>query len=112
MKLEVGGRGKDHQPDGVRVDDLEDFEVLPAEVLLPLELGLVHVLDEVTLRPPVHLHQLVLTGHHVVMVGVQEAGVLLNKLLTVINTGLGSQHLLKKNLIKQLSMHIKQDEVF
>ena len=99
MKLEVGGRGEDHQPDGVRVDDLEDFEVFPAEVFLPLELSLVHVLDEVTLRPPVHLHQLVLTGHHVVMVGVQETGVLLNELLTVINTGLGSQHLILKNRV-------------
>ena len=33
-------------PDGVGIDGLEDGEMLPAELLLPLELGLVHVLDK------------------------------------------------------------------
>ena len=99
MELEVGGRGEDHQPDGVGVDGLEDLEVLPAEFLLPLELGLVHVLDEVTLRPSIHLHQLVLAGHHVEMVGVEEAGVLLKKLLAFIDRALCSKHLILYNKI-------------
>merc|ERR1719322_1194706 len=84
MKFKICCCSKDHQSDGVRIDHGEDLNVFPAQILFPLELGLVHILDEVTLGTSVHLHQLVLAGHHVVVVGVEQGGVLLQELLAVV----------------------------
>ena len=88
VELEQRGGREDHQPDEVRVDGGEDGEVLAAEVLLALQRGLVHVLDEVALGAAVHLHQLVLARHHVVVVGVQQRPVLLQELLAVLHISL------------------------
>ena len=105
MKLEVCGGGVDVEPDHVRVDRLQDLEVLEAELLLPGQLLLVHVLDQVALRPAVHLqtrnydviiicetstdlHEVVLAGGHVVVVGVQQLALLLKELLSIVDCAL------------------------
>ena len=46
VQLELGRRVEDHEPNVVRVDLLEDGEVLPAQRLLPPQLLLVHVLHQ------------------------------------------------------------------
>merc|ERR1719422_2834243 len=88
VKLEVCGGGVDVEPDHVRVDRLQDLEVLEAELLLPGQLLLVHVLDQVALRPAVHLHEVVLAGGHVVVVGVQQFALLLKELLSIVDGAL------------------------
>ena len=55
MQLEVGRGREDVQSDLVGVEHLEDGQLLPAQLGLPGQLLLVHVLDEAALRPPVHL---------------------------------------------------------
>ena len=100
VELEQRGGREDHQPDEVRVDGGEDGEVLAAEVLLALQRGLVHVLDEVALGAAVHLHQLVLARHHVVVVGVQQRPVLLQELLAVLHITLRCQLLRYKNILE------------
>ena len=91
MELEVSSSCEDHQSDEVRVDLGEDLEVLPAEILLPLELSLVHVLNETSLGPAVHLHELMFAGHHVVVVAVKLGGIFLYEGLTVVHISLHRQ---------------------
>ena len=63
VKLEMRSSSEDHQSDKMGVDLGENIQVFSAQLLLPLQLSLVHVLDKAALSPAVHLHQLVLAGH-------------------------------------------------
>ena len=55
VELKVGGCSVDVESDHIRVDQPQHLQVLQAQLLLPGKLLLVHVLDQVTLRPAVHL---------------------------------------------------------
>ena len=55
VKLKVRGGSVDVEPDHIPVDRPQHLQVLQAQLLLPGKLLLVHVLDQVTLCPAVHL---------------------------------------------------------